>query len=109
MAGSSEPDDYQSRARRILQSTPLIDGHNDFPFVLRQQLHGKLYDHDFEVERLGSHTDFQKMREGMMGGHFWSVFVPCPEDLIPGVDLHDPNKRVPGLNEPNVRIMERCL
>ena len=97
-----EETDYLGRAKRILRKTPLIDGHNDFPFLLRQQLKGKIYGHDFETTRLTSHTDFQKMKEGMMGGQFWSVFVPAPEDLIPGTDINDPNKRVPGLNEPNV-------
>ena len=96
-------DDYAGRARRILRATPLIDGHNDFPFLLRQQLHGKLYGHDFQKERLHGQTDFHKMQEGLMGGQFWSVYVPCPEDLVPGVDLNDPKKRVPDLNEPSVR------
>jgi hypothetical protein len=98
-----DPHDYAGRARQILRSTPLIDGHNDFPYLLRHQLHNKIYDHDFEKERLGSQTDFQKMKKGLMGGQFWSVFVPCPEDLLPGVDPMNPNKRVPELNEPNVR------
>lgn len=95
--------DYAGRARQILRTTPLIDGHNDFPYLLRHQLHNQIYDHDFENERLGSQTDFEKMKQGMMGGQFWSVFVPCPEDLVPGVKTDDPNKRVPDLNEPNVR------
>ncbi len=101
-----EPLDYAGRARHILRTTPLIDGHNDFPFLLRQQLKGKIYNHDFVTERLASHTDFNKMREGMMGGQFWSVFVPVPEDLVPGVDLHDDSRRRMDLNEPNVRIGE---
>ena len=99
-----EPTDYMALAKRLLQGTPLIDGHNDFPYLLRQQLHNQIYDHDFDSERIGSHSDFQKMKDGMMGGQFWSVYVPCPEDLVPGVDLSDPNKRVPDLNEPNVCI-----
>lgn len=74
-----EPDDYLGKARRILRSTPLIDGHNDFPFLLRQQLKGKIYGHDFETTRTGNHSDFQKMKEGMVGGQFWSVYVPAPE------------------------------
>lgn len=98
-----DPQDYAGRARHILQSTPLIDGHNDFPYLLRHQLHNQIYDHDFENERLGSQTDFQKMKQGLMGGQFWSVFVPCPEDLVPGVDSYNPKKRIPELNEPNVR------
>ena len=99
---SLDPKDYQARAQHILCSTPLIDGHNDFPFLLRQQLQGRIYGHDFENEIMGSHTDIQKMKKGIMSGQFWSVYVPCPEDLVPGVDLHDPNKRVPDVNEPNV-------
>lgn len=97
--------DYLARATGVLQRTPLIDGHNDFPFVLREQLRGKIYDHDFQKEKLGTHSDFGKMKEGMMGGQFWSVFVPCPEDLVSGKDDEVPNKRVPELNEPSVRIL----
>ena len=99
-----EPTDYMARAKRLLQSTPLIDGHNDFPYLLRQQLHNEIYDHDFASERIGSHSDFQRMKDGMMGGQFWSVYVPCPEDLVSGVDLSDPNRRIPDLNEPNVCV-----
>ena len=99
-----DPTDYLRRAKNVLRSSPLIDGHNDFPFLLRQQLKSKIYGHNFEEETLHSHTDFQRMKDGMMGGQFWSVYVPCPEDLVPGVDLNDPNKRVPDLNEPNVCI-----
>lgn len=102
-----DPDDYVNRAMYVLRSTPLIDGHNDFPFLLRQQLHGQIYGHDFLNERIGSHSDFQNMKEGMMGGQFWSVYVPCPEHLAPGVDLNIPNERVPDINEPNVRISPR--
>jgi hypothetical protein len=108
-----DPTDYLARAKRILRSTPLIDGHNDFPFLLRQQLESKIYDHDFEVERLGGHTDPHKLREGMMGGQFWSVYVPCPEDLIPENMTRSCEARgsgsngggekfVPELNDPNV-------
>lgn len=104
-----DPKDYLGRAKRVLQSTPLIDGHNDFPFLLRQQLHGQIYGYDFENETMTSHTNFQKMKDGMMGGQFWSVYVPCPEDLVPGVDLLDPNRRIPDLNEPNVCISSRII
>ncbi|KAJ9615589.1 hypothetical protein H2200_001664 [Cladophialophora chaetospira] len=101
-----DPTDYAARARQILRSTPLIDGHNDFPFLLRQQLKGKIYDHDFLTERLASHSDFKKMREGMMGGQFWSVFVPVPEDLVPGADLNDEGRRRMELNEPNWAVRD---
>lgn len=99
---NTETTNYEKRAELILRNTPLIDGHNDFPFLLRQQLRNKIYDHNFRDERLSCHSDFQKMRDGLMGGQFWSVFVPCPEDLVPGVDIDNPKKRIPELNEPNV-------
>lgn len=93
---------YLDRARRILKRTPLIDGHNDFPMLVRQQLYNKIYEHDFQ--RLGTHTDFNKMKQGLMGGQFWSVFMPCPEDLVPGANLSQTPqlKVVPDLNEPTV-------
>lgn len=97
-----DPTDYAARAKHVLQTTPLIDGHNDFPFLLRQQLQSKIYDHDFESEVLQSHTDFRKMREGMMGGQFWSVFVPCPKDTGRALDAAHPDVRTLDLDEPNV-------
>lgn len=67
------------RAKHLLESTPLIDGHNDFPYLLRQQLRHKIYDYDLSGN-LGSHTSIPKMRKGMMGGQFWSIFVLNPEE-----------------------------
>ena len=67
----------QARIDRILKRTPLIDGHNDLPWALRQ-------DHGQAVEGLESgpdkrakplHTDMQRMRAGRVGGQFWSVFI----------------------------------
>lgn len=97
-----DPHDYLGRANRILQDTPLIDGHNDFPYLIRQQLHNEIYAHDFETQRLTSHSDFQKMREGRMGGQFWSVFVPCQEDILPMIPNNDRKTIKPDLNEPTV-------
>jgi len=96
-------DDYSGRAMRILRETPLIDGHNDFPFVIRQQLRNQIYGHDFQTESLRSHSDFQKMKKGMMGGQFWSVFIPCPEELVPATnDLEIIKRAAQDLNEPSV-------
>ena len=56
----------------------LIDGHNDLPWQLRIELHNRIYDGsvDFNKKLLG-HTDLQRMRQGMVGGQFWSVYVDC--------------------------------
>jgi hypothetical protein len=36
--------DYAARTQHILSSTPLIDGHNDLPYLLRIELQNKIYD-----------------------------------------------------------------
>ncbi|KAI1207857.1 membrane dipeptidase-domain-containing protein [Annulohypoxylon truncatum] len=73
-----DPTNYAERTRRVLKSTPLIDGHNDLPWQLRIELHNRIYDGEFDLtKRLLGHTDIQRMRAGMMGGQFWSVYVEC--------------------------------
>ncbi|KAI2781639.1 membrane dipeptidase-domain-containing protein [Daldinia loculata] len=73
-----DPTDYALRTKHILKTTPLIDGHNDFPWLLRVELHNRIYDGKFDPkQRLLGHTDIGRMRQGMMGGQFWSVHVKC--------------------------------
>lgn len=38
------PLDYEQRVKEILSTTPLIDGHNDLPYLLRIELQNKIYD-----------------------------------------------------------------
>jgi membrane dipeptidase len=64
-------------ARRILHSHPVIDGHNDLPWAMRE-LNG--YDIDgyrLDERQSKTHTDLVRAREGGLGGQFWSVFVPA--------------------------------
>ncbi|OIW30408.1 hypothetical protein CONLIGDRAFT_573456 [Coniochaeta ligniaria NRRL 30616] len=75
-----DPTNYAERTRRVLKSIPLIDGHNDLPWQIRIELHNRLQDGrvDFNKKLLG-HTDLQRMRQGMVGGQFWSVYVDCDD------------------------------
>ncbi|HEY0927773.1 dipeptidase [Brevundimonas sp.] len=70
----------ESRARRILERTPLIDGHNDLPWALRQS-HGRdPFAVDLTTDLQAStrlHTDIPRLRAGGVGGQFWSVYVPA--------------------------------
>lgn len=73
---SFDPLDYKARTEYILRTTPLIDGHNDLPFLFRLQLRNQIYDQEFSFSNgLGSHTDLKRMRQGQVGGQFWSTFV----------------------------------
>ncbi|KAI2699501.1 hypothetical protein CBS147332_8387 [Penicillium roqueforti] len=63
----------------ILNSVPLIDGHNDWPHLIRgfydNQLDSRL---DPEKDLVG-HVDIKRLREGKSGGAFWSVYIDCPD------------------------------
>ncbi|KAJ5665122.1 uncharacterized protein N7477_007570 [Penicillium maclennaniae] len=63
----------------ILKSVPLIDGHNDWPHLIRGFYDNQL-DNRFKPEKdLVGHVDLKRLREGKSGGAFWSVYVDCPE------------------------------
>jgi membrane dipeptidase len=74
-----DPTDYALRTKRVLSTTPLIDGHNDLPWLLRVELHNRILDGErFNPrQKLLGHTDIARMRQGQMGGQFWSVYVHC--------------------------------
>ncbi len=78
-AGSrSTPDDpYLARARRILSQTPLIDGHNDLPWRIREDsvARGNVDAYDLR-KRAPGHTDLDRLKKGMVGAQFWSVYTP---------------------------------
>lgn len=46
-AESIDPHDYAERTRRLLAQTPLIDGHNDLPYLIRLQLNNQIYNQKF--------------------------------------------------------------
>ena len=70
----------EARARRILERTPLIDGHNDLPWALRQEHANDPYAVDLTTNLDATtdlHTDIPRLRAGGVGGQFWSVYVPA--------------------------------
>ena len=62
-------------ARELLSSTPLIDGHNDLPWVIREETDGDVA--AFKLEQINEFdTDIPRLREGLVGAQFWSVWIP---------------------------------
>ena len=69
--------DLLARARAIHKQVPLIDGHNDYPWALRGLDPGR----DFNAAEISKPvpklmTDIPRLRQGGVGGQFWSVYVP---------------------------------
>lgn len=64
------------RARALHDKIPLIDGHNDLPWQYRKVADRALSKIDIAQNQPGLHTDIPRLREGGVGGQFWSVYVP---------------------------------
>ena len=66
-----------ARARRILQTTPLIDGHNDLAWAIRRDSAAPMDVGAYDLrKRTPGHTDLERLAKGMVGGQFWSVYIP---------------------------------
>jgi len=78
IAGGQD-EQFLARARRLLQAVPLIDGHNDVPwqYLVRAQNHLERIDLKSDTSRLNPpmHTDIRRLREGQVGGQFWSIYI----------------------------------
>ena len=63
----------------LLRAHPVIDGHNDLLWTMRD-LNGYDFDaYDVGERQSQTHTDLPRLRDGGVGAQFWSVFVPCAE------------------------------
>ena len=66
-----------ARARRLLSTTPLIDGHNDLPWEIRTYEKAPFDVAAYDLRgRTPGQTDLARLAEGKVGGQFWSVYVP---------------------------------
>jgi membrane dipeptidase len=100
-------DDYHHRVEQVLLRTPLIDGHNDLPWEIRDRFKNDLAAVDLKSDT--QHlpyppdgaplmTDIPRMRAGLMGGQFWSVWIPSgmkgPEAVQTTLEQMDLVKRM---------------
>ncbi|WP_367130572.1 dipeptidase [Saccharothrix sp. HUAS TT1] len=81
----------RGRAEELLARVPLVDGHNDLPWALRDLAATGQFGEksttgdpaqvvsaiDLAVRRPELQTDLVRAREGRLGMQFWSVWVPC--------------------------------
>jgi membrane dipeptidase len=91
-AQSSQPtDQYLTRALRVLRAAPVMDGHNDLPWRIREDT---ITPKDVEAYDLRKHTpghtDLARLKAGHVGAQFWSIYIPGePDD-----PTYKPNGRV---------------
>ncbi|MEU4204785.1 dipeptidase [Streptomyces sp. NPDC026294] len=63
-------------ARALLAEHPVVDGHNDLPWALREQVCYDLDQRDIAADQTEHlHTDIPRLRAGGVGAQFWSVYV----------------------------------
>ena len=75
-AEESMPEDPVERAKALHAQVPLIDGHNDLPWQIRRKANRDVWSIDLDQPQPDFHTDIPRLREGMLGAQFWSVYVP---------------------------------
>ncbi|MFF1344106.1 MULTISPECIES: dipeptidase [unclassified Streptomyces] len=75
-AQTSVASDRLAEARELLAEHPVVDGHNDLPWALREQVRYDLAQRDIAGDQRGLlHTDIPRLRAGGVGAQFWSVYV----------------------------------
>jgi len=62
-------------ARELLRRFPVMDGHNDLPWALREMAGRSKDPVDLAGPVTGTHTDLPRLASGGVGAQFWSVYV----------------------------------
>jgi membrane dipeptidase len=77
MTAVSAQTDYLARARALHKTSLLVDGHNDYPLALRERDPARDLDAlDISKDQPSIMTDIKRLKDGGVGGQFWSVYVP---------------------------------
>ena len=66
-----------ARAKKVLASSPLVDGHNDLAWAIREDTVAPMDVAAYDLrKKTRGHTDLDRLRKGMVGGQFWSIYIP---------------------------------
>ncbi|TFK53894.1 hypothetical protein OE88DRAFT_1128995 [Heliocybe sulcata] len=78
--GGRLPKDPLKAAQKILDAAPVIDGHIDLPILVREFYANNVSAVDL-TGAMPAHVDIPRLRDGKVGGFFWSVYTSCPSDV----------------------------
>jgi membrane dipeptidase len=89
-------EDYEHRVDQVLLQTPLIDGHNDLPWEIRERfksdvaavnLASDTRHFPLEAGQAALMTDIPRLRAGQVGAQFWSVWIPVSAQGFEAVQM----------------------
>jgi len=76
--GAQAQDVHTAKVHRVLSTTPLVDGHNDLPWAIRENPAAPKDVEAYDLRgTVPGHTDLARLRAGGVGAQFWSVYIPC--------------------------------
>jgi membrane dipeptidase len=76
-APAPEEDAALRHARALLRQVPLVDGHNDTPWLIREDKTSQGEVRLYDLRQPGRHeTDLARLRAGGVSAQFWSVWIP---------------------------------
>jgi membrane dipeptidase len=110
-----------ARARAFLERVPLVDGHNDLPYVIRNDhpAAGDVATYDLSQVHQAGDTDIPRLRKGLAAAQFWAAFCPTNRkdptrftleliQLIRDMNALHPDVFLPALKASDVRRAKRA-
>ena len=76
-ANPTTPAPPTARVEAVLKKAPVIDGHNDLPWEMREKVQYDFDRRDIAKPQPVMMTDIPRLRQGHVSGQFWSVYVPA--------------------------------
>jgi membrane dipeptidase len=75
--GQAPASPLDARVKAVMTEAPVIDGHNDLPWEMREKVRYDFDRRDIAKPQPVMMTDIPRLRQGHVGGQFWSVYVPA--------------------------------
>jgi membrane dipeptidase len=77
IAQDSKAEAALRHARQLLKNAPLVDGHNDLPWEIREQKNAPCDVEAYDLrKKTPGETDLKRLKEGQLAAQFWSIYVP---------------------------------